>query len=345
MQLRLSCLTSRSIISTGSSTTLSLSSSQISFIGMTRDLVYLRHDKLQTLIAGCFPWLGDLVWKVAYRWLAVPSAVLCWGGSISSDSFLPSILLLVVIVVTIVIVLVVVVVAIVRVVIVVVIIGVVVVIIGVVVVVVVGSGVPSIIKISFVIVGYFSCYRSSDCPGVSIKYNGNFLEFKTSRDRYGNNGMSDSIGNLVFLDTKVLRKSDGEIDSEDKRSFVKLSKESGEMFPGVTGNSLVEDNYHGEHYYCIQAHDTNTLTGKITIVTLVGEQCPRGKGNLINGKSISKERRLYGSTALSTRAERAGMKIIEPGFEAYSLERSKSGLLHLTILELLEQRDCSYEGL
>ncbi|GJY29256.1 hypothetical protein Tco_0405023 [Tanacetum coccineum] len=28
------------------------------------------------------------------------------------------------------------------------------------------------------------------------EYNGEFLEFKTSRDRYGNNGMSDSIGGL-----------------------------------------------------------------------------------------------------------------------------------------------------
>ncbi|GJQ98891.1 hypothetical protein Tco_0521876 [Tanacetum coccineum] len=35
------------------------------------------------------------------------------------------------------------------------------------------------------------------------------LEFKTSRNRYGNNRMSDSIGDLVFLDTKVLRKLDG----------------------------------------------------------------------------------------------------------------------------------------
>ncbi|GJS12430.1 hypothetical protein Tco_0406902 [Tanacetum coccineum] len=91
--------------------------------------------------------------------------VLSWGGSISPDSFLSSILLLVVMVVIVVVtvILVVVVVAIIGVVIVVVIIGVVVVvaiigvvivvtIIGVVVVVIVG-GVPSIIKLSFMIVG------------------------------------------------------------------------------------------------------------------------------------------------------------------------------------------------
>ncbi|GKE26503.1 hypothetical protein Tco_1441887, partial [Tanacetum coccineum] len=121
--------------------------------------------------------------KISLVLFSIPF-VLSWGGSISSDSFLPSILLFMVIVAMVVIVLVVV-------------------------VVIVGSGVPSIIKILFVIVGSFSCYWSSDCPGVPIsiyhEYNEIFLEFKTSRDRYGNNGKSDSIGNLVFLDTNVLR--------------------------------------------------------------------------------------------------------------------------------------------
>ncbi|GKE07222.1 hypothetical protein Tco_1399240 [Tanacetum coccineum] len=73
--------------------------------------------------------------------------VLSWGGCISPDSFLSSILLLVVMVVIVVVmvILVVVVVAIIGVVIVVMIIGVV--------VVVIVGGVPSIIKLSFVIVG------------------------------------------------------------------------------------------------------------------------------------------------------------------------------------------------
>ncbi|GKC90799.1 hypothetical protein Tco_1151448 [Tanacetum coccineum] len=152
MQLRLSCLTSRSIISTGSSTTLSLSSSQISFIGMTRDLshkYFLEMWKVASRgwsFASAVP--GQMTHLVASPTLASANScvmqgafctqrkismvlfsipfVLSWGGSISSDSFLPSILLLVVIVVTVVIVLVVVVVAIVGVVIVVVIIGVVV---------------------------------------------------------------------------------------------------------------------------------------------------------------------------------------------------------------------------
>ncbi|GKA30966.1 hypothetical protein Tco_0717271 [Tanacetum coccineum] len=68
---------------------------------------------------------------------------------------LPSILLLVVIVVTVVIVVVISVVV------------VVVAIVGVVIV-VVGSSVPSINKLSFVIVGSFSCYWSFACPGVPI---------------------------------------------------------------------------------------------------------------------------------------------------------------------------------
>ncbi|GKC36224.1 hypothetical protein Tco_1048608, partial [Tanacetum coccineum] len=209
MQLRLSCLTSRSIISTGSSTTLSLSSSQISFIGMMRDLshkYFLEMWKVASRgwsFASAVP--GQMTHLVASLKLASENScvmqgafctqrkislvlfsipfVLSWGGSISSDSFLPSILLFMVIVAMVVIVLVVVVVAIVGVVIVVVIIGVVVVIIRVVVVVIVGSGVPSIIKILFVIVGSFSCYWSSDCPGVPISiYHGNSLCFQSRGD-------------------------------------------------------------------------------------------------------------------------------------------------------------------
>nr|GEY13773.1 hypothetical protein [Tanacetum cinerariifolium] len=129
---------------------------------------------------------------------------------------LPSVMLLVVSVVTVVIVVVisvvVVVVAIVR-----------------VVVVVVGSSVSTIKKISLVIVGSFSCYWISTCLGFPISIvsichvsslcfqsssnaisnqlpdgslSHNWVqrkEFKTSRDRHGNNGMSDPIGGL---DTK-----------------------------------------------------------------------------------------------------------------------------------------------
>nr|GEU95161.1 hypothetical protein [Tanacetum cinerariifolium] len=100
--------------------------------------------------------------------------------SISPEGFEPFILLLVVIIVTVVIVvviLVVVVVAIVEVVIVVAMIGV---------VVVVGGGVSSILKLSFMIIDTMK-----------------ILEFKTSKDRYEDNRMSDSIGGLVFLVTKV----------------------------------------------------------------------------------------------------------------------------------------------
>nr|GEV04375.1 retrovirus-related Pol polyprotein from transposon TNT 1-94 [Tanacetum cinerariifolium] len=160
--------------------------------------------------------------------------VLSWGGSISLDSFLPFILLLVVIVVTVVIVAVIlifVVVAIVGVVIVVAIIGVVIVvmIIGVVVVVVV-CGIPCIIKLLFMIIGSFSCYRSFTWSGVPIGivsiFHGSSLCFQSCGNtisnqlpngglshgyngkfwnRYGDNGMSDSIKGLVFLGTKVPR--------------------------------------------------------------------------------------------------------------------------------------------
>ncbi|GJX04758.1 hypothetical protein Tco_0190674, partial [Tanacetum coccineum] len=70
--------------------------------------------------------------------------ILSWGGSISSDSFLPSILLLVVIIITVVIVVVILIVVIVGVVIVFAIIE----------VVVVGGGVSSMLKLSFVIIGF-----------------------------------------------------------------------------------------------------------------------------------------------------------------------------------------------
>nr|GEV34924.1 hypothetical protein [Tanacetum cinerariifolium] len=117
--------------------------------------------------------------------------VLSRGGRISPDSFLPSILLLVVVIVTVVIVAVIlifVVVAIIGVVIVVAIIGVVIVslIIGVVVVIVDGGGIPSIITFSFMIIGSFSCYWSFTFPGVPIGivsiFHGSSLCFQS----YGN---------------------------------------------------------------------------------------------------------------------------------------------------------------
>nr|GFB51429.1 hypothetical protein [Tanacetum cinerariifolium] len=87
------------------------------------------------------------------------------GGSISPEGFVPSILLLVVIIVTVVIVVVILVV-------------VVVVIVGVV-----------------IVVAIFGVVVVVDTMEI--------LEFKTSKDRYGDNRMSDSIGGLVFLVTKV----------------------------------------------------------------------------------------------------------------------------------------------
>ncbi|GJV21902.1 hypothetical protein Tco_1370922 [Tanacetum coccineum] len=120
-------------------------------------------------------------------------------------------------------------------------------------------------------------------------------------------GVSMSLGDEISLGGKKSQKSNisgGEIDSEDKRSLVKSSKESGEMFPGVTGE-IAWDNYHGEHlfiwrtillwrtilswktveYYMVECKfnsDWATLlyTRKIIVVILVRDRCPRGKGNL-----------------------------------------------------------------
>ncbi|GJX93221.1 hypothetical protein Tco_0347807 [Tanacetum coccineum] len=129
--------------------------------------------------------------------------------SIRPEGFLSFILLLVVIIVAIVIVvviLIVVVVVIVRVVIVVMIIGVVVVVTIIRVVVVVG-GVSAIIKLSFVIIGFLRrivFYYLLHHPlgygnGFLQRYNRNFLEFKTSRDRYGDNRRSDPNRSFEFL--------------------------------------------------------------------------------------------------------------------------------------------------
>ncbi|GJV52350.1 hypothetical protein Tco_1448091 [Tanacetum coccineum] len=63
-------------------------------------------------------------------------------------------------------------------------------------------------------------------------------------DEDGDTGMGDSTGVSVSLGGEISsrgkksRESNiggGEIDSEDKRSLVKSSQESVEMFPGVTG--------------------------------------------------------------------------------------------------------------
>nr|GEX09133.1 retrovirus-related Pol polyprotein from transposon TNT 1-94 [Tanacetum cinerariifolium] len=110
------------------------------------------------------------------------------GGSISPEGFVPSILLLMVIIVMVlivVVILVVVVVAIVGVVIVVAIIGVVVVVVGV------------SLNLAFLL---------------DTMEN---LKFKTSKNRYGDNRMSDSIGGLVFLVTKSSGGVIDLIDDED----------------------------------------------------------------------------------------------------------------------------------
>ncbi|GJR00206.1 hypothetical protein Tco_0523190 [Tanacetum coccineum] len=114
---------------------------------------------------------------------------------------LPSILLVVVIVVTVVIVVVIPVVFVVAVV--------------EVVVVVVGSSVPSINKLSFVIVGPFSCYWSSACPGVLVSIF-NICHVSSSCFQIGSNTISNQLldGSLSHVDLtgdEDLTDKDGDI--------------------------------------------------------------------------------------------------------------------------------------
>nr|GEU63244.1 putative reverse transcriptase domain-containing protein [Tanacetum cinerariifolium] len=127
-------------------------------------------------------------------------------------------------------------------------------------VVIVDGGVSHIIKLSFVIIVTFPSMLWGRSPmkasiifsvfgtmfGHKTANSWNLLtvqqkEFKTLRDRYGNNGMSDPIGGL---DTKIHQSVVDLIGDEDpsdkdrdkktsmsKRYLVKLFEESGEMLP------------------------------------------------------------------------------------------------------------------
>nr|GEW85190.1 hypothetical protein [Tanacetum cinerariifolium] len=158
--------------------------------------------------------LGQMTYLVAD--LTLDSA--SWGGSISSDSFLPSILLLGIIIVTVVIVvviLIVIVVAIVRVVIVVAIIR----------VVVIFGGVSSILKLSFVIIGEKK-FQESDSDNT---------EGTTVGEAIGacSRGISNSLVASYACMTSIYGSScKGEKTSVSKRYLVKSFEESGEVFLG-----------------------------------------------------------------------------------------------------------------
>nr|GEX55875.1 hypothetical protein [Tanacetum cinerariifolium] len=171
---------------------------------------------------------------------------------------LPSVLLLVVIV------FIVVIVVVISVVVVVAIVGVV--------VVVVGSSVYSINKFLLVIVGSFFCYWNSTCTGVPISivsiFHVSILCFQSSSNAIsnqlpdgslshnwcygfnltGDEDPSDEDGDTRMGDSTGVLVSLGEKTSMFKRYLVKSFEESGEM-----------------------------LLGKITIVILVRDRCPRGK--------------------------------------------------------------------
>nr|GEU42915.1 retrovirus-related Pol polyprotein from transposon TNT 1-94 [Tanacetum cinerariifolium] len=150
-------------------------------------------------------------------------------------------------------------------------------IIGVIVVVVVG-GIPFIIKLSFMIIGSFSCYRSftwlgvligivSICHGSSLcvqscGYSGKFW------NRYIDNGISDSVEGLVFLG-----KSDESVEGKDRKQtcFLGGNNSSGtKKSRGLnSGNGNTGD---GDKIACEII--------RVGIVTLVEEQISMWKVNL-----------------------------------------------------------------
>ncbi|GJU16076.1 hypothetical protein Tco_1144042 [Tanacetum coccineum] len=118
-------------------------------------------------------------------------------------------------------------------------------------IVVVVGGVSSIFKLSFVIVDSFSCYWSSACPGVLVSIvsichvssliQQKVLEFKTLRDRYENNGMSNPIGGLD-IKNRVLKF----ITMERGRWVPSRTEEDGDInhrfdYVDGLGNALVEE--------------------------------------------------------------------------------------------------------
>ncbi|GKD28064.1 hypothetical protein Tco_1234278, partial [Tanacetum coccineum] len=119
-------------------------------------------------------------------------------GSISPEGFLPPILLLVVIIVT-VIVMVVVVVAV--------------------------GGVPSILKLSFMVIGFFL--------GTILLYQESF-KFRPGTKKYRGSNSSDgsNTGDGVKIAGGVIGPGGG---IGEISSFLEFSKKSEEMFPGVAG--------------------------------------------------------------------------------------------------------------
>ncbi|GKD64980.1 hypothetical protein Tco_1307088 [Tanacetum coccineum] len=112
-----------------------------------------RHDKLLILVADCFQWLSAFLTQ--RKASSIPT-IFSWGGSIRPEGFMSSVLLLAIIIIVVAIVVLVVVDAIIRVAVVV--------------------SVPSIIKLSFVIIG--SLHRIMLCYLIHqpLSYGNGFLQ-------------------------------------------------------------------------------------------------------------------------------------------------------------------------
>ncbi|GJT38095.1 retrovirus-related pol polyprotein from transposon TNT 1-94 [Tanacetum coccineum] len=109
-------------------------------------------------------------------------------------------------------------------------------------IVVVVGGVSSIFKLSFMIVDSLSCYWSSACLGVLVSIISIYhvssliqqkvLEFKTLRDRYENNGMSNPIG-VEEEDGEQIRFLGGNSSSGTKKYRGSNSSDGGNTGDGV----------------------------------------------------------------------------------------------------------------
>nr|GEV27887.1 hypothetical protein [Tanacetum cinerariifolium] len=105
-------------------------------------------------------------------------------------------------------------------------------------------------------------------------------EFKTSRDRHENNRMIDLIRGL---DTKIHQSVvdlTGDEDPSDKDKGTRMGDSTGVSVS--LGEISLEENKSWESNIgeSDNTGDGGRLAGKITVVILVRDRCPRGKGNL-----------------------------------------------------------------
>nr|GEX25018.1 hypothetical protein [Tanacetum cinerariifolium] len=193
-------------------------------------------------------------------------------------------------------------------------------------VVVVVGGIPSIIKLSFMIIGSFSCYRSFTWPDVPIGYDGKFW------NRYGDNGMIDSIEGLVFLG-----KSDESIEDEDKKQTCFLGGDNSSGTKKSQGLNSGNGN----------TGDGDKITNEVIevgIVTLVEEQMSPWKGMDVNKDSLNKD---YMSSvlesvkanSLASKINNIGDKFLPRRYTTYQEPLKDAGLSKSTISNVKDKVD------